>query len=356
MSVPQSHVNISQLLAERKDCIYHKIREPETMSLPLFSLRPVPEWNRADFSESFVIEIPMGRVFGQQGVIITPDNKLVEEVCFEWKSSINNHSVKGRKSMPEMKFFDGTLAVLAGQAPANYYHWMFEIIPRIKTLKDSGISFDKLYVPYLRFKFQRQSLEFLGFTKNDLLEGGQEVYIQAKRLVVPSLPNRVCPTNPSWALKYLREEFLGKSDTHVPQTKRLYISRKEVTTDWARRYIINDWEVIPYLAERGFEKVVLEDITIQEQAKLFNAAEVIIGTHGAGLSNLVFCQPGTKVLEFFHPELLNEAYIFLSDQLNLQHDCILTPMDGFTSEQKAQGDIVIPIDTLEKALNRLQIM
>lgn len=42
-----------------------------------------------------------------------------------------------------------------------------------------------------------------------------------------------------------------------------------------------------------------ENLSIQEQAELMSGAEVVVGVHGAGFTNLSFCQAGTKVVEIF---------------------------------------------------------
>ncbi|KAH8060494.1 hypothetical protein JL722_4597 [Aureococcus anophagefferens] len=47
----------------------------------------------------------------------------------------------------------------------------------------------------------------------------------------------------------------------------------------------------------NFRVVELEREPLPQQARLFASARVVIGAHGAGLSNAVFCAPGTLVVE-----------------------------------------------------------
>jgi hypothetical protein len=50
----------------------------------------------------------------------------------------------------------------------------------------------------------------------------------------------------------------------------------------------------------------------------------VISTHGAGLTNLLWCQPGTKVIEISQKELLEKkVYPVLSHHLGLSHHVIL---------------------------------
>jgi capsular polysaccharide biosynthesis protein len=40
---------------------------------------------------------------------------------------------------------------------------------------------------------------------------------------------------------------------------------------------------------------------LAEQIAVFSRAECVVGPHGAGLTNLTFCRPGTKVVEIGTP-------------------------------------------------------
>ncbi len=49
------------------------------------------------------------------------------------------------------------------------------------------------------------------------------------------------------------------------------------------------------------EIVFLEDLKFFEQVNLFNRAKVVIGPHGGGMTNILFCKPGTSIIEFQLP-------------------------------------------------------
>jgi hypothetical protein len=50
----------------------------------------------------------------------------------------------------------------------------------------------------------------------------------------------------------------------------------------------------------------------------------VISTHGAGLTNLLWCQTGTKVIEISQTELLEKkVYPVLSHHLGLSHHVLL---------------------------------
>ena len=84
---------------------------------------------------------------------------------------------------------------------------------------------------------------------------------------------------------------------------KLYISRSKTRL----RRTLNEKKLIPLLKERGFKVVNLEDFNLKEQINFFNNAKIIIGAHGAGFTNLIFCNSlktkATKIIEIFPKNL-----------------------------------------------------
>lgn len=106
----------------------------------------------------------------------------------------------------------------------------------------------------------------------------------------------------NWSIPRLRKVFL--KDQKYVQTRRLYVSRK--CTD--KRYFDNEEKVAAFLKGYGFERVYMEEYSVKEQAILFAEAEVIVGQHGAALTNFIFCAPNTKVLELMHPNFFTPCF------------------------------------------------
>ena len=70
--------------------------------------------------------------------------------------------------------------------------------------------------------------------------------------------------------------------------------------------------------KKTFRIVELENLPFIEQVRLFYQSKVIIGIHGGGLSNIIFCQKGIKVLEL-GPRLV-PCYKNLSHNLKLKYN------------------------------------
>jgi capsular polysaccharide biosynthesis protein len=255
--------------------------------------------------------IPNGRVWGLNGAIITPDQKLIWDVSYEMVKRRSKHSIFKEKKLPAVSHVFKNAADLTHIVGRNYYHWMFEVIPRVHLLQKSRAKVDYYIVksepdPLM---FQTETLHKLGITADQIIKTHTDFHIQAENLVIPSQPKFAT----KWGWQFLRNTFLPTDKMESSIKKRIYISRK-----WSRR-ITNENEVMDVLTQYGFSKVELENLTVQEQVQLFSTAEVIVGAHGAALANLTFCQPGTKVLEIFAPSYITSLYWVISSLGDLKH-------------------------------------
>jgi len=81
-----------------------------------------------------------------------------------------------------------------------------------------------------------------------------------------------------------------------PEGTRLYV-RRSGEGDLSSRTILNEGEIIAALEAFGFYIIEPGRMTLKEQARAFSQAQLIVSPHGSTLANLLFCQPGTKVLD-----------------------------------------------------------
>jgi len=259
--------------------------------------------------QPFVAVIPNGRAWGDKftRAVITSDNRLLEDISTGSPSLIISSD-----RLPPPVAIEGTVAFLAKNYCYNYYHWMFEFLPQIELLRRSGIdigSIDKFAVNHCCFPFQRETVSLLGIPLEKIVETYKNNHIQARQLLVSS----VIRESTKWACDFLRREFLNDSIIGLQKKQRIFISRKE------KRRVINEDELVAVLSKFGFKSIAPESLSVAEQVSLFAAAEVVIGAHGAALTNTVFCSPGTKVIEIFAPDYVNPCYRKLSSQVGLEY-------------------------------------
>lgn len=228
---------------------------------------------------------------------------------------VNNTNVEEnivfKKGTPRIKKkLDGNvLSLLTGGAGNdNYFHWLFDVLPRI-ALCEKIININEInhyLLPNNEKKFQKETLDLLDIPEAKRVSSKEFRHIKSNKLFVTEHPYVV--TNnasddiqniPIWISQWLKKKYEKiklTQDDKFP--KKIYIDRSESTSNVKDlRLIINETEVKNFLDSCGFQSLVLGNFHFKDQIKIFKNADVIVGLHGAGFSNLCFCNPETKVIE-----------------------------------------------------------
>ncbi|HBK71263.1 MAG TPA: hypothetical protein DDZ39_06355 [Flavobacteriaceae bacterium] len=240
------------------------------------------------YPKAYLCFFKNARVVNENGAVISYDNKVFADFTYELNKSIEEYEVfKSYIHKPQVR--KECLATIAYYGSSGYFHWIFDGLPRLMLLEGVIGEIDYLIVPYNLKRYHLETLELLGFPEEKLLKIKDGDHLLCENLYVPSLLQR-----PKLASEFLRESFLPK-DLAEPH-RLIYISRK----DALYRKIVNEKEVEDYLREIGFEIVQMSELPFLEQVKVCAEAKIVVGPHGAGLSNTVFCQ-NAKILEMFSP-------------------------------------------------------
>lgn len=272
------------------------------------------------YPETFILKLDKGRILGEKGTILTSDDRVITETSVHFGRNIDNHRIFKTLKLPVLSKFnnDDTIAVVTSASPHCYFHWMCDILPKLAILERNNIPYDKIYIKKPNRPFQKETLNKLGIKSESIIPAENSSHIECNNIIVPSLPSKIS-TVPLWVLDFLKDRFLPIDEQTAQPSRRILISRSGAS----RRRILNENELLETLKPYGFELVYLEQLTVHEQAKLFNQSEWIISPHGASLTNLAFCNPNTHVIELFHPKHLGAAYWGMSQQLNLDHHVLL---------------------------------
>jgi capsular polysaccharide biosynthesis protein len=102
----------------------------------------------------------------------------------------------------------------------------------------------------------------------------------------------------------------------VADGERVFLSRKDAT---AGRLLENEDELFAALAPYGFQHRLMSELDYADQIRLFAGASMVVGSHGAGLTNLGFCSPGCVVFEIIELSRLIGAMRYLSVRAGLNH-------------------------------------
>jgi capsular polysaccharide biosynthesis protein len=274
---------------------------------------------------TYVITLDEARVWGPDAAVITRSDTVLADLTNALGVPPEQQPVLRRPYLGRPERLPGVTATIGARYASSYHHWMFDLLPRLDVLVRSGVPFDRLLAPDA-LGFQRETLDAAGFPAPRRISATPDTYLLAERLVVPSMPGTPGQAPPA-ACAYLRRLFASALGERR-QFRRLYVSRN----DTSRRHLTNEAELVAALEPLGFESVTMSGRSVAEQAALFAEAEVVVAPHGGALTNIVFCQPGTKVVELFPAGYTPVCFWTITDAIGLDYrplfDQSVAPHDG----------------------------
>jgi hypothetical protein len=254
-------------------------------------------------TETVVIDIAECGFSLRNNYLLDKDLNVVTECGIEFeKLAIYFHV------LPKVNRVKGTVAYLSDPDLLNYYHWMCRTLPLLRIYQKcfERQEIDFFYVGQDPLaNFHRETLAKAGVAMNQVIQEP----CTADKIIAAFNSRTVNYGDPISKEAYLFSKHLFYNVFDVNKRKhRIYVKRGNVK----RRKVINESQIIVLLEKYGFEPVVMDNKTVQEQAEIFAQAEAIVAPHGAALTNLLFIQPGVKVIELIPYGYLNNCFYALA--------------------------------------------
>jgi capsular polysaccharide biosynthesis protein len=286
-----------------------------------------------------VATVPGGRLATGSGVVITASGELVMETL--WDADHLAREFPRPKPLPAPTRVPGTHASIMSLWCNNYFHWMFNSLPRIAVLEASGVHYDRLIVPEHLSRFQRESLAVLGVPESRLLPFTGE-HLQAENLVWIA---PLAPINEpsSFLLDWVRQSLGPRASE--PE-RMFYVSRRGGT-----RKAANESEVFAALEPLGFEFLLPEALSFEDQMRTFASAKLLVGPHGSNFVNAIFSRH-LSVLEFFQPAHVNWGVYTVLCAAGHDHWNIMCDPVQRLGPRKFQ-DMHVPVDLVLESVTRM---
>jgi capsular polysaccharide biosynthesis protein len=222
------------------------------------------------------------------GLVKTAAGEVVRETVWDqehWERTFRSH----HKARPGSRVA-GRCASIVSLWSENYFHWLFDSLPRLAVLQASGIAFDRLVVPAGLSRFHVETLEILGFGPERLQPFLGEHLIPDE--LVWCSPVAPIGRPPRFAVDWLRQNL------HAPDiapTKCMYLRR-------SNRTLANEQALLPLFIDAGFEIIDPSLLSVRDQVTLFADARFVAGPHGAAFANCVFSQDltGLEIYQSTH--------------------------------------------------------
>jgi capsular polysaccharide biosynthesis protein len=286
--------------------------------------------------------------------LLDRDGELVPE-AIEDSPHVHARAMHDREALATLERRprrDGEGVALLGGQRGAYWHWWIDVLSRAWLLERYGSTTARLplALPQAQAVSNEESLRLLGLAERLApLEPGLHEF---ERVAFCSpgcgsrsrLPSARVAEYAHW----LRDRLCPDGGERRGE-RRLFTSRADAS--WRR--IVNEDPAMELLAEHGFERLECGRMTIREQAAAFAEASIVVGPHGAGLTNLLFTPPGATVMELFASPAAIEIsnYRVLCAHLGHRYVRLLAaPVAGPRAKTAHRLDMRVDLALLERAL------
>lgn len=332
-------------------------------------------------SPSFVCELRDVRLAGRRAITRVDDGRYVlEEMGTEWMlksripESYRSLSLRqlGREivNRPPPETAEPRFDVLINLVPRhgqqhndyiNYGHWLLEDLPRLRAYnhyREATGQEPRILLKNDPPSWATTTLRLLGFDSSDWVEWNERTAI-VSRLVIPKLNYvhssgwQYQPSDRRW----VGEEMKSRVDMTGQETlpERIYVSRQ----GQKRRRVSNFEEVFDVIEPFGFEVVRPEEMSVEEQIRLFDQVDVILGPSGSAFANAIFADDATLVQLVPHgrdgPHGLEvPMWYILTGEQGLQYDHIIgKPTESDSGTWNKNADVQVPVDELERTIEHV---
>lgn len=184
----------------------------------------------------------------------------------------------------------------ANRGSRGIYHWIVDYLPGFSWIHDSGLVGDESFKILLNAekpRFEHEMLDILGFSSH-VHKISRPVFVErllVSRVGFKGILGWSHLDNIFGELGRRSAVFARESALELP--KRVYITRRGAD----RRVLTNETDIENEAGKRGFRIYDFAQIPILHQIAIARHAKTIMAPHGAGLSHIVFSDPGTQIVE-----------------------------------------------------------
>lgn len=250
-------------------------------------------------------------------------------------------------------------ALLSQPSSNNWFHWITEALVRAVFMKDAILADPtlKLVVPDWRRPEQghgaaapndrvEETLQLMGIEPDRLVRQSEKTTVRAQRLlVVDWRPHDDAGSTyllpPPDGMRRVRSELVPHFEPAAARSTVVWVSRNEGNVD-GRRVVTNEQAVIDALRKivaadpalrLHIVRPTADNLSVADAVDLFSHARLVVGVHGAGLTNAMFCAPGTPLVEVTLPEAMFGMFAHLAEALQLPYHAVddMIPHGSFYS-------------------------
>ncbi len=229
----------------------------------------------------------------------------------------------------------------------NYYHFLFDVVPKLEIIERAGIAATVPVIVTERLAGKSFFVEAVGLG----LFGARPVITQGKKEVIAARELYVVRPD-AYTERQLRFPAKRFGSVADPQARdRLYITRGG--EPGISRQIINEEDLVGRLRELGFSVIDPGRIPLADQMAHFARSSIVVGPHGAGLANILFRYgaPMALVEMINHTKKYHNSFFQISAHCGYFYRATLNNAEsGDEQTASAYADIDAVVAAVEEAV------
>lgn len=285
-------------------------------------------------------EVNGGRVLDSHGWAVTSEDALIADASFAHEKR-EYQAWRGILSLDRPTWLPGlTLNLGSVWGDRNYAHSVLDGTGRLGMFSSHELSeVDNLLIPSGGSRMNQDVLAQLNLRGRRAVRLLKGSHFHCERLLVSSCPSKD-RMYPPWLSEFFRSLNTDPSLPSKDSSRRVHMVRSEV-----HRALTNRREVIDILESYAFRRY--EPGGLAEAAAQLGRADVVFADHGASMADIVFCRPGTIIVEIVPRNHRYPYFASLAAASNFRH--IAVPADPV--HRAAHSDSIVSIELVREVLN-----
>ena len=279
-----------------------------------------------------------GRVLTRSGYPVTADGVLLID-------AVNVHEQSKFRTFGKTMHLRAPVD-LAGEvvnlatifSSGNYGHALLDGLGRLGLLRQAGYDLQRaqtVIMPALGSKSLARLVEMAGVRPEALVVPERGAHYVCEFLVQPTFPGR-----PRTYSNAPAEFFRSVSVPRTGAGRRLLMLRQG-----DKRAVANAEELLGLADEYSLEVYEARESTFSPSD--FAAADLVVGAHGAGLSDIAFCAEGTPIVELMPSHHRYPYFATLAVSSSLRYRAVR----GSSVTEEIHADFTVDVDSVRRAID-----
>lgn len=299
---------------------------------------------RKSYNPKYIYSVKDAIVSSNSGVIILSNQK---KILLQSVGSLNRVLSWGGV-LYDLLPGVSKLAKVSGQTlvypDTGFYHWLLEVLPNFLECLSSSNKKSKILIHPNINSYALDALKYVlgNDWKSRIIEVENKAIVENVKFASFEDISGFVRKRDIEILRLTFKKLIKNTSTQ----KKIYLSRLKAT----KRRIGNELDVEKMVKQYGYQIVYAEDLNFEEQIKIFSESSHIISPHGSGLSNIVWCNAGTNLIEIFPYNNLHSCYatLALTRNINYQYVSCIDDKNSFGKVNLKQLSDILSLENKSK--------